>query len=116
MHIPQLQPMLKPILAAAAMLVLMGLNVAVSSAVRGHAWGVFAVLPLALGQAFLLVFALMELPEQGSVPRVYLGLALILLAVAALSLTDYMTRRSALSDDDSPTPAGGSGRVLEQNP
>jgi len=35
---------------------------------------------------------------------VYLGLAIILLAVAALSFTDYMTRRSALEDDSPPTP------------
>lgn len=116
MRRPDLRPLMKPLLAAAAMLALMGLNVAVSWACRGHAWSVFAVLPLAVGQAFLLLFALMELPDQGSVPRVYLGLALILLAVAALSLTDYMTRRSALSGDNAPTPAGGSGQVLEQNP
>jgi hypothetical protein len=104
-----LRPWLKPILATAAMLILMGLNVALSQACRGHAWSVFAILPLAVGQAALLVFALMELPAQGSVPRVYLGLALILLAVAALSFTDYLTRRSALDGGPIPTPAGGPG-------
>ncbi len=101
---PDLKPLAKPTLAALAMLVLMALNVAVSWACRGHAWSVFAVLPLAVGQAALLLFALMELRTQGSVPRVYLGLAVILLAVAALSFTDYMTRRSALEDDSSPLP------------
>lgn len=101
---PDLRHLTKPVLAVLGMLVLMSLNVAVSWACRGHAWSVFAVLPLAIGQAALLLFALMELRTQGSVPRVYLGLAIILLAVAALSFTDYMTRRSALEDDSPPTP------------
>jgi hypothetical protein len=96
-------PWLRPILATAAMLILMGLNVALSAACRGHAWSLFAVAPLALGQAALLVFVLMDLPAQGSVPRVYLGLALILMAIAALSFADYATRTSAL--DDAPAPA-----------
>lgn len=92
-----------PALASSGMLILMGINVAVSAACRGHAWSVFAVLPLAAAQAFLLVFALMELPSQGSVPRVYLGLAIILLGVAALSFADYATRTGAL-DPDPPVP------------
>src|SRR3954471_23194176 len=107
MRRPDLRLLINPLLAAAGMLALMALNLAISHVSRGHAWSVFAVLPLAVGQAFMLLFALMELPEQGSVPRVYLGMALILLAVAALSLTDYMTRRSALGADVTPTPAGG---------
>jgi hypothetical protein len=106
---PDLTNLLNPLLAAAGMLALMGLNVAVSSACRGHAWSVFAVLPLAVGQAGLLLFALMELRGQGPVPRVYLGLAFILLAVAALSFTDYMSRRSALGDDAGSMPAGAPG-------
>jgi len=110
---PDFRSLLNPVLAVAAMLALMGLNVAVSSACRGHAWSVFAVLPLAVGQAAMLVFGLMELRTQGSVPRVYLGFAFILLAVAALSFTDYATRRSALGDESEPlpAPAGGPGRV-----
>jgi hypothetical protein len=89
-------PWLSPLLATLAMLILMGANLAVATACRGHAWSLFAILPLSLGQAALLIFALMELPAAGPVPRVYLGLALILLGVAALSLTDYATRLSAL--------------------
>lgn len=104
-----LRSFLKPMLATAAMLALMALNVGVSWACRGHGWSVFAILPLAVSQAALLVFALMELPSHGPVPRVYLGLAVILLAVAALSFTDYMTRRSALEDGPAAIPAGGSG-------
>lgn len=99
-------PWLSPLLATLAMLFLMGANLAVSMACRGHAWSLFAILPLCLGQAALLIFALMELPEAGPVPRVYLGLALILLGVAALSLTDYATRTSALDEGAAPKAPG----------
>jgi hypothetical protein len=87
------------------MLILMGANVALSALIRGHAWSLFAVLPLAAAQAGLLVFLLMDLPGAGAVPRVYLGLALILLAIASLSLADYATRTSALD----PAPTAGPG-------
>lgn len=91
-------PYRKPILTALAMLVLMGANVVLSAACRGHAWSLFAVLPLAIAQAGLLAFAAMDLASAGPVPRVYLGLALILMGVAALSFTDFATRTSALPD------------------
>ena len=105
------KPLLKPGLAVAAMLILLALNAAVSAACRGHAWSLFAVAPLALAQAALLVFALMDLPEAGPVPRVYLAMAIILLAVAALSLADYATRDGALEDAPSQSPAGNSSRA-----
>ena len=97
-------PWLSPLLATLAMLILMGANLAVAMACRGHAWSLFAILPLSMGQAALLIFALMELPTAGPVPRVYLGLSLILLGVAALSLTDYATRLSALDVGAVPYP------------
>jgi hypothetical protein len=83
------------VIAVALMLLIMGLNVAVAAAGRGHAWSLIAVVPLSVAQAGLLIFALMELPQAGPVPRVYLGLALILLAVAALSFADYAARGRA---------------------
>ena len=53
----------------------------------------------------------MDLPEAGPVPRVYLAMAIILLAVAALSLADYATRDGALEDAPIQSPAGNSSRA-----
>lgn len=80
----------------AALVILLLLNITLAQMIQGRIWNLAALLVIPAAQALLVVIFLMSLPKAGRASWVYVGIALVLLLIACLTLTDYLTRSSPL--------------------